>query len=330
MASPIEQLPGWVYQALPEFVDHLEKELGSWDNQWGPLYYRRIPTKAFWVQNIWLNPFMAHFTSISEAARLLKSIQRNWAPLLVRNFRRGQLIQEQLPHIPLDKPREFPFVVPPAPMGAWTLFDEHTLLASAHTTSPFPGGTIQFVENKIDPPSRAYLKLQEALVRLGAWPGPGDLCIDAGASPGGWTWVLTRLGAQVIAIDRAPLAPHLMEHPLVRYVKHDAFTLKPQDLGPVDWVFSDVICYPPRLFGWIEQWLSLGLAKNYVCTIKMQGDPDMETTARFAAIPGSTVVHLSYNKHELTWLYRHPGESTDRPEGKAVFPVPMTEEPLCK
>lgn len=328
MVQTIEKLPGWVYQAIPDFVDHLEKELDSWENQWGPLYYREKSTKVFWVQNIWLNPFIAHFTSISEAARLLKDIQRNWAPVLFRNFRRGELIQEHLPHIPLNKAREFPFVIPSAPMGAWTLLDEHTLLASAHTTSPFPGGTIQFIENKIDPPSRAYLKLQEALVRLGTWPGPGDLCIDAGASPGGWTWVLTQLGAQVIAIDRAPLDPRLMEHPLVRYVKHDAFTLKPQELGPVDWVFSDVICYPPRLFSWIEQWLSLGLAKNYVCTIKMQGEPDMETTSRFAAIPGSTVVHLSYNKHELTWMYRSNGESNKDLEGRQVSYTPREKEPF--
>jgi 23S rRNA (cytidine2498-2'-O)-methyltransferase len=35
----------------------------------------------------------------------------------------------------------------------------------------------------------------------------------------------------------------------------------------------------------------------------MQGkDWDKATTERFAAIPGSRVVHLWHNKHELTWI----------------------------
>jgi 23S rRNA (cytidine2498-2'-O)-methyltransferase len=29
---------------------------------------------------------------------------------------------------------------------------------------------------------------------------------------------------------------------------------------------------------------------------------DFDTPRRFAAIPGSRVVHLYHNKHELTWL----------------------------
>jgi 23S rRNA (cytidine2498-2'-O)-methyltransferase len=218
-------------------------------------------------------------------------------------------------------------------MGAWTLLDAHTLVAASRCASPFPGGTIEFAEDREGPPSRAYLKLWEALTRCRRWPGPGDRCLDAGASPGGWTWALARLGARVTAVDRAPLDPRIAaaventvtkdavmedavtEHaapaagilaagrPKVEFLRHDAFTLKPEDLGPMDWVFSDVICYPPRLYGWVEKWLASGLCENFVCTIKMQGgEPDMETVRLFAAIPGGTVVHLYHNKHELTWI----------------------------
>jgi 23S rRNA (cytidine2498-2'-O)-methyltransferase len=176
------------------------------------------------------------------------------------------------------------------------------MIASPRCSSPFPGGIVEFEEDKAGPPSRAYLKLWEALVRCGKRPGPGDRCLDAGASPGGWTWALARLGAAVLAVDRAPPEDRVLAMDGVSFLKHDVFTLKPQDLGPLDWLFCDVICYPPRLYRWIEQWLASGLCKKYICTIKMQGDFDAETTRRFAAIPGSRVIHLYHNKHELTWI----------------------------
>jgi 23S rRNA (cytidine2498-2'-O)-methyltransferase len=312
-------LPGRVYQAIPEFEDHLRRELGAWDAVRGPLYFAGTPPAGpvFWHRNIWLEPRRIEFDSVSEAAAALRGIQRNWTPVLFTQFRRGALIGAKLPPISA-KPRPFPWAVPGAPAGAWTLLDAHTLVASPRCASPFPGGTIEFEEDREGPPSRAYLKLWEALTRCRRRPGPGDRCLDAGASPGGWTWALTRLGAGVTAVDRAPLdpraaavdaaapesaAPETAGRPTVRFIRHDAFTLKPEDLGPMDWVFSDVICYPPRLYGWVEKWLASGLCENFVCTIKMQGgEPDMETVRLFAEIPGGTVVHLYHNKHELTWI----------------------------
>jgi len=257
---------------------------------------------VYWTRNVWEKPFLLEFDSISQAARELKSIQRNWAACPTRLYRRIALIEDALPKIS-SKPKEFPFELPKAPMGAFTLLDEHLLLGSAECSSPFPNGEVHFAEDREGPPSRAYRKLWEALELTGKMPSPGDRCLDAGASPGGWTWVLANLGAEVISIDRAPLEDSLMRNPHVTYVAHDAFTLAPEDLGPVDWLFSDVICYPPALLAWVQKWLDSGMAENFVCTIKMQGEHfDKATTDRFAAIPGSRVVHLWHNKHELTWI----------------------------
>jgi 23S rRNA (cytidine2498-2'-O)-methyltransferase len=44
------------------------------------------------------------------------------------------------------------------------------------------------------------------------------------------------------------------------------------------------------------------LVRNFVCTVKFQGATDHDATSAFAAIPGSQVVHLHHNKHELTFL----------------------------
>jgi len=291
------------YHAAPGFMDHLEMELPEAYRRDGDIITVMGPLRqAYWTRNIWKAPFTAEFDSISEAGKLLRSIQRNWAPYPTRLARRTMLIADALPPLP-GKPKAFPFAVPASPMGAFTLLDEHTLMASAECTSPWPNGEFEFVEDKEGPPSRAYRKLWEALVMAGAMPGPGQRCVDAGACPGGWTWALAGLGAEVLAIDRAPIDDRVAAMPGVTFLKHNAFTLKPQDVGPVDWFCSDVICYPPALYEWVSLWLESGLARNFICTIKMQGGQwDQPTVQKFADIPGSRVVHLWHNKHELTWM----------------------------
>ena len=254
-----------------------------------------------------LKPRILDFESIGEAANSLKNIQRNWAPYQYQYFRRANLIQEKLPYINL-KPRSFPVKIPAKPIGLYTLISEKQMIFSAETSSFLPAGKITFLEDHENPPSRAYLKIQESLAMANLlngteFPKPGEHCFEAGACPGGWTWVLVGLGASVHAVDRAELSPELMENPLVKFQAHDAFTLKPQDIGFCDWVFSDVICYPERLLKWVNEWLESGLCRNMICTIKMQGEPDWDIIRQFSEIPGSRIVHLNYNKHELTWIH---------------------------
>ena len=80
---------------------------------------------------------------------------------------------------------------------------------AARCASPFPHGEVGFVEDKAIPPNRAYLKLWEAFTLLGRHPGAGERCLDMGASPGGWTWVLQSLGAQVLGISVDGIWSHL-------------------------------------------------------------------------------------------------------------------------
>ena len=82
--------------------------------------------------------------------------------------------------------------------------------------------------------------------------------------------------------------------------------LEPRDVGPIDWLFSDVVCYPARLLTLVEKFLAAGTVRNFLCTIKFQGETDFATQARFAAIPGSRLMHLHVNKHELTWIRLSP------------------------
>ena len=309
-------LGGICFLAFPQqknlLISELEGRFGVTtppDKVYGDLIYYAdaapfSSATPYWARTCMLEPFILTFNSIGEAAGALKELQRNWAPYQYTCFRRAQLIQEKLPYINL-KERKLPLKIPDSPMGLYTLIDEHTLIASAKTTSPLPAGALNLVEDHENPPSRAYLKIQESLTLASSLfgcelPGPGQKCFEAGACPGGWTWVLTELGATVHAVDRAPLDDRLMNNPLVTFQAHDAFTLTPQEIGPVDWVFSDVICYPDRLLKWIHTWLDSGLTKHMIGTIKMQGAIDWELIAQFDAIPDSHIVHLNYNKHELT------------------------------
>ncbi|HZF77010.1 MAG TPA: SAM-dependent methyltransferase, partial [Acetobacteraceae bacterium] len=157
------------------------------------------------------------------------------------------------------------------------------------------------------PPSRAYLKLWEALTRLGRHPRPGERCLDLGASPGGWTWAIARLGAGVTAVDKAPLDPAVAAMPGVQVRQESAFGLDPRRETPVDWLFSDVICYPTRLLALVRRWVEADAARNLVCTVKFQGATDHDTVAAFAAIPDALLFHGAHNKHELMFARLSPG-----------------------
>jgi len=289
------------YLAAEGYVDELGYELGAVDRLHGRLLIATGPPRpAAWAANVWLDPQQIKVGSISDATAKLRAIQRNWAFYAPRLYRRATLIQDQLPKVSA-KPLVFGMPPPAAPLGSWTLLDAETMLVSPQCTSPFPNGEVHFVEDRSGPPSRAYLKLWEALTVIGCRPEPGERCLDLGSSPGGWSWALQRMGAHVVSIDKAPLTPNIARLPGIEHRLESVFALDPCEIGPVDWLFSDVVCYPERLLALVERWLRAGTCRRFLCTIKFQGETDHETVRRFAAIGGSQLRHLFHNKHELTW-----------------------------
>jgi len=256
-----------------------------------------------WVQNIWYNPVWIKISSIKDASKKLRMIQRNWACYSYDMHRRAALIQDNLPHVSA-KPVKFPTPAPDAPLGSWCLIEKDLILASDTCSSPFPNGEVHFIEDKTTPPTRAYLKLWEALTVIGKYPKSGETCIDLGSCPGGWSWVLHELGANVISVDKAPLAPHIAQLSRLKFRKTSAFGLDPERVGPVDWMFSDIICYPDRLLRLINNWKNAGMARNIVCTVKLQGETDFDAIKAFTdSDPDGQLIHLYHNKHELTWVW---------------------------
>lgn len=168
--------------------------------------------------------------------------------------------------------------------------------------SPFPGGVVELPPDP-RPPSRAYAKLREAWARLGRGVRSGETCVDLGASPGGWTYDALAAGASVVAVDRSPLRDDLMRHPRLRFVRGDAFAFTPE--VPVDWLLCDVIAYPERSLELLERWLSRGLCRRFVVTVKFKGAADPALVGRLDGLlsrlaPTARALQLTANKHELT------------------------------
>jgi len=263
------------------------------------------PKRCAFAQSTWLDARTAAFSSIKEAADVLREHGRNWALHSVSSHRRAALISQRLPRF-APKPLPFPCELPPAPVGAWTLLDRDTLLFSAATDSPMALGEFHFEEDRLAPPSRAYLKLWEALTRAGRRPATGETCIDMGARPGGWTWAPARPGANVLSVAKAPLAATVAALPGVEFRAKSAFGLDPAEVGRIDWFFSDIVCYPARLLGLVRRWLEADAAASFVCTIKFQKETDFDTLDGFLSIEGSSAAHLFHNKHEVTWFLLRP------------------------
>lgn len=269
--------------------------------QYGRLFLcKGKPQFCPFAENIWLNPLVIEIESIGDAANKLREIQRNWALYSYQIHRRGQLIQDKLPFIP-KKPLSFLQKVPDSNLGSWTLIDENTLLASPHCTSLVPNGEWQFQEDHENPPSRAYLKLWEFFTRTQQFPQKGKLCLDLGASPGGWTWVLRQLGAKVIAYDRAELDTSLQKDRGIEFIEGDCFKVKPDSHPAASWVFSDVVAYPGKVLPFVKNFAQACPKTNLVFTLKFQGANHYQVIENFLSVPNSKIMRLFHNKHELTW-----------------------------
>jgi 23S rRNA (cytidine2498-2'-O)-methyltransferase len=150
----------------------------------------------------------------------------------------------------------------------------HVLLATSDPadSAPWPLG-VPRLRMHPDAPSRSALKLEEALLTLltdaerARLLRPGMRAADLGAAPGGWTWVLTRHGLHVTAIDNGPLRAHVLDSGLVEHLRADGFRWQPS--RPLDWMVCDMVEQPRRVAERMATWLREGWCRHTVFNLKL-------------------------------------------------------------
>ncbi len=269
-------------------------------------------TSLVWARDEWPDVEIIEVESVAKAAAELRSRSKfAWTQFSLHSHRRGELIELSFKtKAKLDlmhaKKKAWPEMAAGLRVNpGFALISESSMAICQSPRENLPGGDYRFEENKDGPPSRAYLKLWEWGWRTSVLPSAGQMALDLGASPGGWTWVLAKAGLSVHAFDRSELKLDLPKKfsSRIQFSKGDAFQVTPEKAPKSDWVFCDVIAEPNRTVQLIEKWMSS--AAGLVFTVKFKGATDFGVIHHLAAFPGATLRHLNVNRHEITF-WREP------------------------
>jgi len=114
--------------------------------------------------------------------------------------------------------------------------------SAAH--SPYVGGMPQ-IELPVDAPSRAYIKMEEALLWSQAPIQAGDCAVELGSAPGGACFSLLQRGLKVVGIDPAVMDPKVLKHPGYTHISKPVATVWREELPPsVEWLILDMNVTP--------------------------------------------------------------------------------------
>jgi 23S rRNA (cytidine2498-2'-O)-methyltransferase len=177
---------------------------------------------------------------------------------------------------------------------------EHALTGTA-------GGRIR-MKRPTNAASRAGLKLEEAIAWIGVGPEKGDLCVDLGAAPGGWSQVAVRRGATVIAVDPAEVKAELPRQWFTQ-VKLNAFEFAPSET--MDWLLCDMAWRPLEVAQLVSKWGRRVWARQFIANFKLPMKKKVEILRKItsaleaAGWRGLRARQLYFDRDEVTiygWL----------------------------
>lgn len=182
------------------------------------------------------------------------------------------------------------------------------------TGTPWPMGAPKF-ELPAEAPSRSARKLEEAIEifipegeRLKRFKG-GMRAVDLGASPGGWTWQLSRRGLIVEAVDNGGLDPVVFDYGLVTHIKADGYSFRPK--RPVDWLTCDIVGGAQRIARLVANWVERSLMREAIFNLKLgEGDRTRQVEQAKRIITDAAKKAGVYVQMRLKHLYHDRDEVT--------------------
>ncbi|HVK85910.1 MAG TPA: hypothetical protein VM513_17440 [Kofleriaceae bacterium] len=175
-----------------------------------------------------------------------------------------------------------------------------------------PGGLIH-VDMPPESPSRAYAKIEEAIVWARLPMAAGQVALEIGAAPGGAVLALARRGLDVWAVDTGELAPQVAALPNVHHLAKKVGAVRWEELpARVDWLLVDVNLAPQvalhevaRLMPRLRPTLA-----GAVITLKMNDWqfvdelPKLIARIRELGLPEVQLRHLPSNRREVCAVAR--------------------------
>jgi len=124
-------------------------------------------------------------------------------------------------------------------------------------------------------PSRAYVKMVEALLWSRAPLAGGDTALELGSAPGGASYALLERGVNVFGVDTADMAERVLDFPgpaRFRHLRKRVAQLRENEIpaGPL-WLALDVNLHPNDVFPALERVMEFakGRVRGALLTFKL-------------------------------------------------------------
>lgn len=142
----------------------------------------------------------------------------------------------------------------------------HSEILSGH-----PGNIVD-IPLPEESPSRAYLKIEEAIYRFKPAVEAGMSALELGCAPGGASTALLARGLRVTGVDPQYMAPAVYNHPRFSSVRKETQHLEADDLKRVnpDWLVMDMSIAPLEALDQLSYAVSL-LVKNFGPDLRLRG-----------------------------------------------------------
>lgn len=114
-------------------------------------------------------------------------------------------------------------------------------------------GGVPPIDTTVEVFSRAYFKIQEAILWSGIPLQAGDVCAEIGSAPGGACQFLLESGANVIGIDGAEMEEEILKHENFTHLRRKFHEVRKRDFKGIKWLLCDMNVAPELSLDMVEQ-----------------------------------------------------------------------------